>query len=113
MGLTTDLVLAERGTGTGMPDWLSTQLVDTRVQTAQPLAVRVIYVGTSLPSESSAGITDANAQKRFGERDISGMAQSLSRLALAAKLVVPGLRDMTQEEKSALRHYYRGLYRKA
>jgi hypothetical protein len=113
MGVAADLIRAERWTGTGIPDWLSTQLDDTHDQTAQPLGVTVIYVASSLPYVPAASVTDANAQNRFVERDITGMAQRLSRLALAAKLVVPGLRDMTPEEKLALRHYYRGLYRKA
>lgn len=107
------LGLAELGTGTGITDWLFTQLDDIDGQTDEPLGVKVIYIGSSLPSEPTASITDANAQERFIGHGVSEMIQNLSRLALAAKVVVPGMRDMTGAEKGALRHYYRGLYRKA
>lgn len=107
------IMLAGPETGTGVSDWVFTQLDDTEGQTAEPLRIKIIYVGPNPPSESASSVTDADAQRRFLGRHTSEMAQNLLRLALAAKLVLPGLRDMTEVERGALRHYYRGLYRKA
>jgi hypothetical protein len=113
--------LAERGTGTGLYDWLRTQLADFQSRTAQPLPARIIYFGPSFLVEAAQGdlieqmesITDPNAQKRFIGHGITEMAHTLSQFAFAARLVIPGLRDMTPAELENLRQYYKRFYRKA
>ena len=116
-----ELELAERRTGTGLHEWLRAQLSEFQSRTAQPLPARIIYFGPRSLVEAAQrdlieqveSITDPNSQKRFTGHDIGEMAQSLSQLAFAAKLVIPGLRDMTPAERGNLRLYYKRLYRKA
>lgn len=112
---------AERATGTGLHDWLRAQLADFQSRTAQPLPARIIYFGPSFLVEAEQGelieqvgsITDPHAQKRFIGHGVIEIAQSLSQLTFAAKLVIPGLRDMTPAELGDLRQYYKRFYRKA
>jgi hypothetical protein len=116
-----ELESAERGTGTGLCEWVCTQLINFRSRTGQPLPARIVYVGPERFAEGSQtdlieqinSITDPRAQKRFVRADITEMAGSLSQLAVAAKTVIPGLRDMTPAEQGNLREYYKRLYRKA
>ncbi len=116
-----ELELAERGTGRGLNDWLRAQLADFECRTAQPLPARIIYFGPSFHVEAAQtdfieqveSITDPNAQKRFIGHGLTQMAQSLSQLAFAAKLLIPDLRDMTPGEQANLRQYYKRFYRKA
>jgi hypothetical protein len=113
--------LADRGTGVGVSDWLHACLADRQLRTAQPLSARIIYFGpSSLIEETQSdllqqvgSITDPNAQKRFVKHDTTEMAKSLSDFAFAAKLVIPGLRNLTPVEQGNLRQYYKRLYRKA
>lgn len=116
-----ELEPAERGTGVGLYDWLRAHMEDCQLRTAQPLPARIVYFGPSFLVEAAQSdlieqvesITDPNAQKRFIGHGTTEMAQSLTQFAFAAKLVIPGLRDMTPAEQENLRQYYKRLYRKA
>lgn len=121
MSTLVELEPAERKTGIGLSDWLRTQLVDLESRTAQSLPARIIYVGPDFPVEAAQSnlvdrvesITDPNAQKRFIGHGMTQMAQSLSQLASAARLLIPGLREMAPAEQANLQQYYKRFYRKA
>jgi len=56
-------------------------------------------------------VTDPNA----GVRDLtasSTLPRNFDELSRLAALVIPGLREMTPEERRGLRQYYRNAYRK-
>jgi hypothetical protein len=115
-----ELEAADRGTGTDLYGWLHTQLMDLHSRTDQPLPAKIIYSGPISVFETTQtdfgerveNITDPNAQKRSAGHGVTEMALDLSRLASAARLLIPGLRDMTSAEKANLRQYYKRFYRK-
>lgn len=121
MGALKQLEAFDRGTGTDVYSWLQAQLIDLRTRTDQPLPAEIVYFGPASLFETTQtqladrveNITDPNAQKRSAGQGITEMSLDLSRLASAAKLLIPDLRDMTSAEKANLRHYYKRLYRKA
>ena len=113
--------ISERATGTPPHEWLGDQLAESRTTTDQPLAARLIYWGPKFRVEVAQtdifeqveSITDPNALKRFIGHGIAEMVRNLSKLTFAARLVIPGLREMTPAEHHNLRQYYKKLYRKA
>lgn len=121
MSALVELEPAERGTGTGLLEWLRTQWEDIESRTGKPLPARIMYFGPDFGAEAALsdlidrgkGLTDPNAQKRFIGHGVPQMAQSLSQLAFSARLLIPGMRDMTPAERANLRQYYKRIYRKA
>lgn len=114
--------IAEPGTGIDASELLRARLQEPFPATNQSPPARVIYVGRRPSHAGIAGanflltldnITDPNAQTRFSRRSpVEEMAQNLGSLSAAAKIIIPGLRDLTAPEQANLRHYYKKLYRK-
>ena len=115
-----ELQPAERGTGVAITDWFLAQFPNTESSTAQRFPAKVIYINSfagqsNRPDlfERGQNVTDPNAQKRSIGNEIAQMAAGLSNLASAARLLIPGLREMGSAERANLRQYYKSLYRKA
>lgn len=66
---------------------------------------------TDLLGEMQAS-TDPGAQRRSFGLQTSELARNLSGFATVAKLLIPGLREMTLAERRSLRQYYKKVYRK-
>jgi hypothetical protein len=90
-------------------------LVNLTGKAAAASAIAAWFYGLStnfdLCLSSVCGIKDTrqlvSTPRRSPIQNIENMAQNLSKLSSAAKLVIPGLREMTSAERANLQSYYK------
>ena len=120
------MVQSEPATGQSAPMWFSDKirLAETRPTGETVLVVLNDYsiLGESfscLPSYpldhfsvvNCIGVTDADANLRVHSSQLAGWSQNLLNLGTVARMVIPGLRDLTPSEQDGLREYRKRLFR--
>lgn len=117
----------QRVTGQSAPVWLYESLVQPETKSTGESVVFVLSgdpglrnVLDCLPTDSwdcctlnyYTGVTDPEAGLRVRETNVFVWSQNLSGLNMAARKVIPGLRELTPSEQNRLRQYRKRLFRK-
>jgi hypothetical protein len=120
-------VLRERATGQSAPMWFGDKMELAEKGLTGEAVLIVLnsdpFLGNALgfyPSDPLeqltvtyyTGMTDPDANFRVRDSHLLAWSQNLSNLGTVARMVIPGLRELTQPEQDGLRQYRKRLFRK-